>query len=161
MDRTKEVHIINLKGNSNQEFRTSFITNLLNNAESKVNHLDGIRQRNLVVALAVFSGLFSFIMKSPDSKIALSITISLTTIMGMFFLLENRFRQYSRGWQKTKKNMVKCLEDIINNPEKDVSFPKYDISGESEQRSPSIIFKIYIVLILGCIFSFVVFYLSQ
>jgi hypothetical protein len=56
--------IIELKGNSSLENRISFITTLLNNAESKINHFDALRQRNLVVALAVFSGLSKLPVKS-------------------------------------------------------------------------------------------------
>lgn len=152
---------IELKGNSSQENRISFITTLLNNAESKVNHFDGIRQRNLVVALAVFSGLSSLIVKASSNLIAIFISISLSTVMWMFFVLDRRFRLYSHGWQKTRKNMISSIKVIINDPNKDVTFPMYDASGEKEHRFRSVISILYIVLFAGSLLSYMAYKISN
>ena len=152
---------INLKGKSSQDHRLSFVTNLLNNAESKVNHFDGIRQRNLVVAIAVFSGLLGFIGKAPDEVTTWILSLSLIFIMGIFFVLDRRFRTYSHGWQKTRKNMTKCIEEIINSPEKEVSFLRYDVSGEKEEKTWSVISILYLLLIIGGICSFFVFCITK
>lgn len=152
---------IELKGNSSQENRISFITNLLNNAESKINHFDGIRQRNLVVALAVFSGLSSLIIKASNELIAIFISFSLSIVMGMFFVLDRRFRSYSHGWQKTMKNMIFSINVIINDPKKDVTFPMYDVSGEKERRFRSIISILYIILFAGGLLSYMAYKISN
>lgn len=57
MADTKVIEPIELQGGlTSLRDRVSFVTTLLNSAESKVNHFHGLRQRNLMVAIAVFSG---------------------------------------------------------------------------------------------------------
>lgn len=158
----EDIEYIELSLNSgNQQNSISFITTLLNNAETKINHFDGLRQRNMVVAIAVFSGLSSFVIKASNEVIAISISVSLFLVMGMFFVLDRRFRTYSHGWQKTRKNMIFRIRDIINDPGKDVKFPRYDVSGEKEGRYWSVISVLYAILLVGSFLSYAAYRLSN
>jgi hypothetical protein len=81
--------------------------------------------------------------------------------MAMFLVLDRRFWLYSGGWQKTRKNMIHCIGDIINDPKKDVSFPRYDPSGEKENRARSVISILYVVLLVGGLLSYMAYKISN
>jgi hypothetical protein len=50
--------------------------------------------------------------------------------MGIFLSLDHRLDKYSRGWQRTGRNLVAAMQNAINNEQEEVSFLQYDVSGE-------------------------------
>jgi hypothetical protein len=151
------IDTITLNGNYSSNERISFITTLLNNAESKINHFDGIRQRNLVVAIAVFSGLSGFVLNAKSNLAAISFSIAILVVIGIFFILDRRFRKYSQGWQKTRKHFINAIEKVMNSPESDASFPSYDETGEKENRLCGVIIWLYVALFVGSVMAYIVY----
>ena len=103
MSKVKKAGFIELKGSANKDHRIAFITTLLNNAESKVNHFDSLRQRNLVIALAVFAGLFGFTLRAQNDLRALFPSAALTMIISIFMLLDYRLHKYSQVGKGRKR----------------------------------------------------------
>ncbi len=71
--------------------------------------------------------------------------------------LDSRFRRYSHGWQETSKKMIHSIENVVNHPNDDVAFPRYDEDGENTDRHWSVISWLYVVLFIGGGLSFVVY----
>ena len=66
-DDSSSDEIITLSGegpSTPNSLRISIITELRNGAEEKINHFDRLRQRNLLIALAVFAGVFGYAVQA-------------------------------------------------------------------------------------------------
>lgn len=148
---------VELKGAANEGYRINFITTLLNNAESKVNHFDGLRQRNLTIALAIFAGMFAFTMQSSNDLRALSTSVALTVLMIIFFILDHRIDKYSSGWQETRTDLIESLQTVINDPEKDIKFLKYNKDGERNANLLGWKSILHFMLVIGGVISYFVF----
>jgi hypothetical protein len=51
-------------------------------------------------------------------------------LMLIFCLLDRRLHKMSHGWQGTGKRIALALAEAINDPSKDVSFPRYHSPAE-------------------------------
>ncbi len=149
--------MIKLKATADLQQRVSLMTTLLNSADAKVNHFDSLRQRNLMIALAIFAGLSSFILRTPYDLPALFTSCALIVLMVLFLVLDHRLDRYNRGWQGTRARVVRAMRDVINDPSTDLSFPQYDAGGERFATLKGLKSTIHTLLIAGAIliFSFV------
>ena len=143
--------MIELKASARLEQRISLITTLLNNADVKVNHFDGLRQRNLVMAMAIFAGLAGFTLRAPSSLQAIVTASALIVLMIAFLVLDHRLDKYNCGWQGTRKKFVRALRDVVNNPNDMVSFPQYHWRGERFATTTGLKSTIHVLLIAGSI----------
>jgi hypothetical protein len=143
-------------GAGNQE-RISCVVALLTNASIKVNHIDGLRQKNITIALVIFAGLFGFALKSPGKVNAWFYSVALTVMMLVFCVMDRRLHKISHGWGRTWWTLAKQLGETINSPEKDVAVPRYCVEAEKNAEWRSLQPIIYYLLIGAAILSFWVF----
>lgn len=126
------------------------MTTLLNNAESKVNHLDSLRQRNLMIALGIFAGLIGFAPPGENSLMTFLVPVALLLIIILFWYVDHLLHKYSEGWQTTLITLAFKLGELINEPTKDVTFPPYDRGKErAKLYGPSA--RVYIFLAFGAV----------
>jgi len=143
---------LSLNGSDDRSY--TFLLTLLNNAEKKINHLDDLRQKIINYALIVFAGLFGFGMTLSHEYNKSYISISLTVLMVIFCLLDQRFHKMSHGWQETKKILIHKISKTINEPTKNITFPRYSVKGERTVELFSLQSIIFYLLIAGGVMSF-------
>jgi hypothetical protein len=128
---------ISLKGTARgvvNQTRIDFLTTMLNNAEAKMNHIDGLRQRNMNIAAIIFAAMYSFGLHPLGLAIRPLSFGALMLIMVVFSLLDRRLHKFQHGWRKTRRHFVETLRDVINQPNDDVSFQRYYEEGEKESE---------------------------
>ena len=135
--------------NGRNSGRVEVITALLNNAEAKVNHFDNLRQGNLVVAIAIFSGLFGFGIQSDNSTVATLTALTLGVVMAIFHMLNHRFHKYSEGWQGTARHMARALAMAVSEPHEAVSFFRYRRASEQRAKQRGFHYWLYLLLTVG------------
>ena len=144
-------------GSDRNAHRVSVLTALLSNAESKVNHIDELRQKNMNVALLIFAGLFGFALRFADQSTASYTAFPLACLMLIFCLLDRRLHKISHGWQGTGKRIALALAEAINDPLKDVSFPRYYSPAEGTAQWFSLQPTLYYLLVAGGALSWLMF----
>ncbi len=133
--------------------RVSYLTTAVNNAETKVNHLDNMRQKNFTIALVIFAGLFGFALKTVQTFSPLLTAGALLLLMLLFTTLDRRLHRMSHGWQETRKIFMFRLTDVINNPQDDVTFVRYYSEAERKAQWFSLLPVLYYVLVVGSVLS--------
>ena len=122
--------MIDLKGSKDPGNRLTLMTALLSSVDAKVNHFDGLRQRNLVLAMVIFAGLSGFSLRADHGLEAALTALALGILMALFWALDHKLDRYNCGWQHTRSKTIRALQAVVNQPEEDVSFPRYDASAE-------------------------------
>ena len=122
---------------------------MLNNAEVKMNHIDGLRQRNMNIAAIIFAAIFSFGLQSSVHAVRPFSLTGLTLIMLVFSLLDRRLHRFQHGWRKTRRRFVEALRDIINKPNDDVAVQRYYEEGEKEAERFALQPVLYYMLTLA------------
>jgi len=79
--------MIDLKGSKDPRNRLTLMTALLSSVDAKVNHFDGLRQRNLVLAMAIFAGLSGFSLRADHGLQAVLTALALVILMALFWCL--------------------------------------------------------------------------
>ncbi len=131
----------------------TLLTTLLNNCETKISHFDSLRQQNLMIALAIFAGLFGFGVSSKGMAATWLVTGALVTLMTVFWLLDHQHHKYSEGWQGTRRSLTRSFVQTINEPESDIRFLRYDVSAERRTRLLGWQPGLYLLLLLGGAFG--------
>ena len=140
---------IYLEGTSKFEYRFKFVNALMQSADIKINHFDSLRQRNLVIALGIFAGLFSFALASKlPTQADLTGAIS-ALIMLFFWIVDFRVSKYSHGWQATQWNFVKTLEKLVNTPTDDRNFRMYELKAQKFAKWYGLKSIIHLLLVTG------------
>ena len=124
---------------------------LLSNAEIKANRLAELRQKNMNYALLTFAGLFTVSLGLFDSNELYSFlaSVALFVMMIIFCWGDRRLHKYIHGWRQTRKDFVKLLTELINDPTKDVTFMRYNRQGERGAEVFSIQPLIFYLLVIG------------
>jgi hypothetical protein len=144
------------EGTSNAD-RVAILTALVGGAMEKEQHIDGLRQRNITVALAAFAGLFGFGVTALGGSHTIIVTVALTAVMVVFTLLDRRLHKYSHGWRRTRRELTLRLAEAANGPARDVTFHIYYSEAEKTAEWHSLQPVIYYFLCLGGALSFVAF----
>jgi hypothetical protein len=149
---------ITLKGSSNIEYRLRFLSALLSQSEEKINHIDQSRQTNMNYALIIFAGLFGLGIGLEDIFYKLSISTAIFVLMGVFCFWDRRLHKISHGWQCSSTTFCEITSNVINNPKKNFSFPRYREDCEKKAEWFSFQPVIFYALIFGGLISFPLFY---
>ena len=145
-----------LSGDSDHGQRVAFVTVLLESADSKINHFDSLRQRNLVISLGIFAGISGFAWNQPRPLEAGLMWGTLTLLMIAFLLLDRRLSIYSHGWQRTRRNLIRVLAEVIEEKGSSVTFHAYDADGERLARWIGLKSILHLLLAIGAPLSFLV-----
>lgn len=140
------------QGVDNQQ-RIEFLKAMLNNAELKMNHIDGLRQRNMNIAIIIFVGMYGFVLQSSLQIFHPLCFVVLTLAMFVFTLLDRRLHRFQHGWRKTRRHFVEALRDVINSPNNDVNVQRYYEEGEQEAEKFSLQPVLYYLLIITAVVS--------
>lgn len=134
----------------NIDRRITFVTVLLQQTEQKITHISELRQRNMNYALLLFAAMFTFTMKFPLSGLhSAFLSVVLLAIMAVFCKLDRRLHRFIHGWGRTKHEFVKRINQIINEPEKDVKCLSYFKDGEKTAEPGALQPVIFYFLLVG------------
>ncbi len=136
---------------SGHDPREAFLADQQKHAESKVNHIDSLRQRNMVVSLAVFGVLLGFILAPGANDNRPVYATFLGLLMAAFCLLDRSLHRFSHGWRATGWAFRDQVTRIIDDPTRSVSLRHYLSSAERRAEFFSLIPVIYYLLIIGAI----------
>lgn len=134
--------------------RITFLATLSNDAEKRVLHLGELRQKNLYYALIIFAGLFTVSLSSPIKLYPLLASLTLFMIMLVFCFLDRRWHKIGHGWRKTRNITVSALTEVLNDPTKTVTVPRYAKDGERNAEKFSLLPMIFYLLVVGSLFHF-------
>ncbi len=136
--------------------RVSLVSGLADSCRSKVNHIDGLRQRNMSIALAIFAVLFGFGLRAPGDSAAFT-ALALVVLMLAFCLLDRRLHRMSHGWRSTAGRILAAAGDALNNPDQPVTFEVYRSAAEAKAEFDSLQPVLYYLLVLGGALSYFAF----
>ena len=148
---------ITLLGSSDIEHRLQVLSTLFNQAEEKINHFDESRQRNLNYALVIFAGLFGLGVGLSNHVYQLYISVIIFTVMCIFCLWDRRLHRFTHGWQISSSTFCMKTSEVINRPDQDITFLRYQVDGEKKAEWFSFQPMIFYALILGGLISFFIF----
>ena len=129
--------------------RIDVLKTLLSNADTKVNHIDSLRQRYITIALVIFAGLFGFGLKLDNMIAAICTTVALTTVAFIFCLLDRNLHRLSHGWRETCMKYTENIESALTDPTKAITVRRYVSEAESDAEPFSLQPVLYYVLIAG------------
>jgi len=149
-------HILTLQGKPSETGsgeRVSVLLSLIEVAAAKEQHIDGLRQRNITIALAIFAGLFGFGLRSPGATNGYVLSGALALLMLVFAVLDRQLHMRSHGWRHTRWELTECAAQVINNPDQVVEFARYRKTGEKEAEWDSLQPVAYYLLVMGGLLS--------
>jgi hypothetical protein len=147
-----------LKGSSDIKYRFDFLMALFNQANDIMKHIDDRRQTSLNYALAIFAGLLGLAIGINNLIYRLYITIALSLIMLIFCMWDRRLHKANHGVQASLRTYREKIQELINNPSKDLEFPTYRLDHEKDAEWFSFLPIIYYVLIVSAVLASLVFY---
>ncbi|MCG8454725.1 MAG: hypothetical protein MI919_00480 [Holophagales bacterium] len=118
--------MITLRGDVDPQHRLTFLLSLRDHAAQKINHFDGIRDRAVGLALALFAAASGFALRAPSRTVAIVTASSLVLLMAIFFVSDRALHRYSHGWQSTRRILTGKIAEVLNDPSAEISFPRYD-----------------------------------
>lgn len=133
----------------NVDRRIALLTTLLQQAEQKITHISELRQRNMNYALVLFAAMFTFTMKFSSGLYSALVSVALLSIMAVFCKLDRRLHLFIHGWGKTKTEFMERINQIINDPAKEVKYLRYYKDGEKTAELRSLQPVIFYFLIGG------------
>ena len=151
-----EIRLTGATDDSPRTERFAFLMHLLDSAGAKVNHFDILRQRNLIAALAIFAGLAGLNLRLPSILAAVFGSVALCGVMAVFVIYDRRLHRYSEGWQGTRAMLAQHIQEVINHPEREITFIRYCSSFETNARALSLHPLFFFLLALGGTAFFVV-----
>lgn len=143
--------MVDLTGSSDPANRLTFMIAILNSVDAKVNHFDGLRQRNLALAMAIFAGLSTFALRAGDRLQATLTALALGILMGLLWVLDHRLDRYNCGWQQTRRGLLNAIQEVLNHPDDEVSFLRYDASGERHASLRGLKSVLHLLLLVGAL----------
>ncbi len=149
---------INLKSsNENLEHRIELLTLLFNKAEEKVKHADTFRQKNMNYSLVTFGALITLGLKFNDINYRLIISGTLFVLMVIFCLWDRRWHKTKHGWDYSGQVYYQKMEELVNDPTKDISFKSYYEEGEKTAERFKFQPSVFYFLIVASVISFYLF----
>jgi hypothetical protein len=145
---------ITLPSDLHPEEKLKIISEVYGKIEAMIMHFDSLRQRNLNVALIMFTGLFGLGVNVGSSINLAFISIPLTILMTIFFLIDRKFHVYSHGYQRSSYKMIHTMSQIRNS--ENLEFEKYDDEYAKTAEWRNLQSIIYYCLITGSILSYFV-----
>ena len=121
---------ITLKGSSDLGHRIELLTVLFNKAEEKVKHSDMFRQRNMNYSLVIFGALMALGIKLDPFLSRGIISGTLFVLMVIFCLWDRRWHRTKHGWDYSGRMYYQKMQEIVNEPNQDISFKLYYTEGE-------------------------------
>ena len=99
-------------------------------AETKINHIDNLRQSLMTIALLLFAGLFGFGLKTSDTLAAILISTTIALFMVVLCALDRRLHRVSHGWRGTSTDLVSLIGHALNHPDEGLLDSKYNYKAE-------------------------------
>jgi len=149
---------ITLLESSDIEHRIGILSILFNQAEEKIRHIDESRQRNMNYALVIFAGLFGLGIGLDNLVYRLYISTTIFIVMLIFCLWDRRLHKISHGWQSSSFTFCRKIGEAMNNPDQDISFPRYRADAEKRVEWRSFQPMIFYALVFGGFISFFIFF---
>lgn len=143
--------MIDLNGSDDPGNRLTLLTALLASIDNKINHFDGLRQRNLILAMAIFAGISTFSLSASDQVQAVLTAVALMILMGLLWVLDHKLDRYNCGWQYTRSGTIRAMQAVVNQPKDDVSFPRYDVAGENHASRRGLKSLMHFLLLVGAV----------
>jgi len=148
---------ITLKSSSDISQRVELLTILYNKAGDNVHHSDTFRQRNMNYSLVIFGALMALGIKLEDLLSRSTVSGTLLTLMVIFCLWDRRWHKIKHGWDYSSRIFYKKMEEVVNEPSKDVTFKVYYIEGERFAERFSFQPIVFYFLIIASLTSFFLF----
>ena len=128
--------------------RLNFLSGLIDHCQTKVNHIDGLRQRNMSIALAIFAVLVGFGLRASGHLPAVFTASALFALTLTSCLLDRRLHKWSHGWRGTAHGMLTAAKNALNEPVEPISFERYRSTSEAEAELFSLLPILYYILVL-------------
>jgi len=135
----------------NFDQRIAFLTKLFEKADQKGDHITGLRQKNLNLALVIFAAVITYTMGQQSSVYSFAIAVALLCMMIIFALLDRRFHKFVHGWRASRKLIAKKIIKLLNDPSSDIYCYPYLKSAEKDAEKDSLQPLIFYFLILGAL----------
>lgn len=152
---------ITLKGTSDLDHRIELLRMLYNIAIEKVNHSDMFRQRNMNYSLVIFGALMAVGIKLDGllSRAIVSGTLFVLTVI--FCLWDRRWHKTKHGWDHSGRIYYKKMEEMVNEPSKDIGYKQYYVEGEQSAEWFSFQPIVFYFLVVASLSSFFLFSLLK
>ena len=141
--------------------KVTYVQNLYNKADEKINHIDKLRHQLLNYALVAFSGLLAFIIKTESMRMQLLGCIGIFIVMLIFCLRDHKMHKYVHGFESSMLIFAQVMGYLLNNPEDDVKFLQYHSPGERKAvwwRSKQTIIYISLMALVVLAFFMILFH---
>jgi hypothetical protein len=148
---------ITLFKTADKSHRIQILTMLYEKAESKVTHADTFRQRNMNYAIVIFAGLIAAEVKLGNEIPHHILSSTLTILMIIFAIWDRRWHKVKHGWDATATTCYSNLAKLTDNPDQDLTYSTYEVSGEATAEWGSWQPIVFYFLILASVSSFWVF----
>jgi len=152
---------VTLHKSANLAKRIEVLTLLFQKAETKVNHADMYRQRNMNYSLVIFAGLIGLGVNLPQYPAKAMISSTLLILMLIFCVWDRRWHRIKHGWQGTARDTYIKICEMTNNPEKDMTVILYKSKSEEKAEFFSWQPIVFYFLVIGAALSFGLFYLTK
>ena len=148
---------ITLKGSSDIGQRIELLSMLFSKAEEKVRHSDTFRQRNMNYSLVTF-GAFMALGIRFDPFISRGILSgTLFVLMVIFCSWDRRWHKTKHGWDYSSRVYFQKMQEMVNDPDQDISFKLYYLEGEQSAEGSSFQPLVFYFLIVASVISFFLF----
>lgn len=155
MSSDREIELAPSKVNRD---RIDYIFKLLDTDEKRLELVDAHRNKNLAHALVTFAAAYGAALKFFEEANPFLVSGSLLFLAIAFFLRDLRSHQYSHGWSLTITMHLCGLAEVLNTPNKPVTFKTYYKEGHRRAIRPKEWFSptrfAYYVLFSGAVLSY-------
>jgi len=159
-EKDKDRFFITLAGRpvgTGNDDRVTAVVTLIESAKAWTQHIDGLRQRNITIALAVFAGLFGFGRGHLGTGKAVVTSVALAGLMLAFTLIDRKLHKLTHGWRESWWKLGDSLAEVVNGSGDAVKAPKYCVEAEKNAEWWSLQPVVYYCLVVGGGLSFLVF----
>ncbi|KAF0145312.1 MAG: hypothetical protein FD156_1143 [Nitrospirae bacterium] len=159
--KTEVTSDIMLKGSADLGRRIELLAALYTKAEEKVNHSDMFRQRNMNYSMVIFGALMTVGIKLDDllSRAIVSGTLFALTVIFCFW--DRRWHKTKHGWDYSSSIYYKKMEEMVNEPNNDITYKLYYVEGERSAEWFSFQPVVFYFLIIASLTSFFLFSLLK
>ncbi|MGD8787807.1 MAG: hypothetical protein PVJ60_10310 [Phycisphaerales bacterium] len=127
-------HPIVLKPTGDMTKKISFVQNLYDKAQEKINHFDRLRQQHLNYALLAFSGLVGFVINVSDNRMQIIGCLGIILLMFIFSVQDNRMHKFTHGFTSSILIFTQVMAYLLENPQEEISFLQYHAPGERNAK---------------------------
>lgn len=138
-----------LNGGEEPDARLTFLTNHVSGIERKMVHISELRQKNLNYSLLIFAGLSAVTLSLKSEWYSICVPIGLLVLMYVFCRLDRQLHAYIHGWGATKRDVIRAITEVINDPSKPTEVVRYAKSKERAAELRSLMPAVFYCLVLG------------